>query len=306
MLEVRVAELRDEPCGALTVVADETAPGPRARRSSRIAQSRSALARIIRRVGQLEQLGRSVPSATIANEDRHALGARRTIEPDASAARARRRRTQPTRSSTVTSRARAAPRRRRSGTVTFRVVWLGTFASNIGTWMQNVLLGAYGYTLTHSETYVGLLFFAQLGPLLLLSNVGGVLADIVDRRKLLLAVQAQQLVFSILLAVLTTGVDPSRRSSSSACWSSASATPSAHPRSSSILPTLVPRPDLPGAVSLQSVQMNLSRVIGPAIGAAIYAGVGAAPVFLLNAGTYLFAVAAILSVATPRRHSRDR
>src|SRR5882672_1536192 len=60
----------------------------------------------------------------------------------------------------------------------FRIVWGGTFASNIGTWMQNVLLGAFGYTLTHSATYVGILFFAQLGPLLILSNVGGVLADL--------------------------------------------------------------------------------------------------------------------------------
>src|SRR5260370_37788923 len=64
--------------------------------------------------------------------------------------------------------ARAALRHR-----DFRIVWSGTFASNIGTWMQNVLLGAYGYTLTHSATYVGLLFFAQLGPLLILSHVGG-------------------------------------------------------------------------------------------------------------------------------------
>ena len=44
----------------------------------------------------------------------------------------------------------------------FRIVWSGMFASNIGTWMQNVLLGAYGFTLTHSETYVAILFFAQL------------------------------------------------------------------------------------------------------------------------------------------------
>src|SRR5258708_991677 len=78
----------------------------------------------------------------------------------------------------------------------FRVVWAGTFASNIGTWMQNVLLGAYGYTLTHSASYVGLLFFAQLGPLLLLSNIGGVPAHVLDRRRLLLISQLAQLPFS--------------------------------------------------------------------------------------------------------------
>jgi len=183
----------------------------------------------------------------------------------------------------------------------FRAVWLGTFASNIGTWMQNVLLGAYGYELTHSETYVGLLFFAQLGPLLLLSNVGGVLTDVVDRRRLLLWVQAQQLVFSVALAVLVSTGDPSRVLLFLCVLVIGIGNALGAPALSSILPTLVPRPDLPGAVSLQSVQMNLSRVVGPAIGAAIYAGIGAAPVFLLNAGTYLFAVAAILSIKYPRR-----
>ena len=60
----------------------------------------------------------------------------------------------------------------------FRVVFVGAFLSNIGSWMQNVVLAAYGYELTRSASFVGLLIFAQLGPLLLLSIVGGMLADI--------------------------------------------------------------------------------------------------------------------------------
>src|SRR5918998_6464224 len=68
----------------------------------------------------------------------------------------------------------------------FRVLWFGAFASNIGTWMQNVVLTALAYELTDSAAFVGLVVFAQLGPLLLLSIVGGVLADLVDRRKLLM------------------------------------------------------------------------------------------------------------------------
>ncbi len=190
--------------------------------------------------------------------------------------------------------ARAALRNR-----DFRIIWSGTFASNIGTWMQNVLLGAYGYTLTHSATYVGLLFFAQLGPLLLLSNVGGVLADIVDRRRLLLVVQLQQLVFSLVLAALAATGQPSEVLIFLCVLVIGIGNALGAPALSAILPTLVPKADLPGAVSLQSVQMNLSRVIGPAIGAAIYAGVGASPVFLINAGTYLFAVVAILMVQYP-------
>lgn len=182
----------------------------------------------------------------------------------------------------------------------FRIVWAGTLASNIGTWMQNVLLGAYGYALTHSATYVGLLFFAQLGPLLLLANVGGVLADLVDRRRLLLWAQAQQLVFSVVLAAIATAGHPSRVLLFLCVLVIGIGNALGAPALSAILPTLVPKADLPGAVSLQSVQMNLSRVIGPAIGAAIYTAAGAAPVFLINAGTYLFAIVALLVVDYPR------
>src|ERR671919_2676055 len=92
----------------------------------------------------------------------------------------------------------------------FRIFWGGTFLSNIGTWMQNVLLGAFAYELTGSSTFVGIVFFAQLGPLLFLSTVGGVLADVVDRRKLLISTQLVQLVLSIVLAALAASNDPSR------------------------------------------------------------------------------------------------
>jgi predicted MFS family arabinose efflux permease len=74
------------------------------------------------------------------------------------------------------------------------------------------------------------------------------------------------------------------------------------PGLSSILPTLVPSEDLPGAVALMSVQMNLSRVIGPAIGGVVYHAFDAGPVFAINASTYLFAVTGLL-VAQYKRHT---
>src|SRR6059058_594574 len=180
----------------------------------------------------------------------------------------------------------------------FRIFWGGTFASNIGTWMQNVLLGAFGYELTGSAVFVGILFFAQLGPLLFMSTVGGVLADVVDRRKLLIITQVEQLVLSMLLAVLAAGGNPSRVALVACVFAIGVGNSLSAPAIAAILPTLVPRADLPGAVSLQSVQMNLSRVIGPAIGAVIYSRTGAAPVFAINAGTYIFAVAGAISVGT--------
>ncbi len=176
----------------------------------------------------------------------------------------------------------------------FDIFWGGTFLSNIGTWMQNVLLGAFAYELTGSSTFVGIVFFAQLGPLLFLSTVGGVLADIVDRRKLLVITQLIQLVLSIVLAGLAASDQPSEVALVVCVFAIGIANALAAPSMGAILPRIVPREDLPGAVSLQSVQMNLSRVIGPAIGAPIYTHTGAAPVFLINAATYLFAVVAVL------------
>jgi MFS family permease len=176
----------------------------------------------------------------------------------------------------------------------FRIVWGGTFASNIGTWMQNVLLGAFAWDLTHDAAYVGLVYFAQLGPLLFLAAVGGMLADMLDRRKLLIWMQLQQLVFSVLLALLASVSQPNETAIFFCVLAIGIGNALSGPVIGAILPTLVPRRDLPGAVSLQSVQMNLSRVIGPAIGAPLYTAFGIGTVFGLNAATYLFAILALL------------
>ncbi|MBM3673776.1 MAG: MFS transporter [Actinobacteria bacterium] len=176
----------------------------------------------------------------------------------------------------------------------FRLVWGGTFASNIGTWMQNVLLGAFAYELTHDAGFVGLVYFAQLGPLLVLAPLGGVIADAVDRRRYLVLMQLLQLVLSLGLAGIAAADRPSETAMFLCVLAIGVANALSVPALGAILPTLVPRDDLSGAVSLQSVQMNLSRVIGPAIGAPLYTTFGAAPVFAINAVTYLFAVAGLL------------
>ena len=187
----------------------------------------------------------------------------------------------------------------------FRVVWAGTFASNIGTWMQNVLLGAFALDLTGDPSYVGLVFFAQLGPLLFLAPLGGTLADILDRRKLLIWMQLEQVVFSVLLAVLASADHPNKWAIFVCVLLIGIGNALSGPAISALLPTLVPREDLPGAVSLQSVQMNLSRVIGPAIGAPLYAAFGVGTVFGINAATYAFAIASLLVAKYPARIVRS-
>jgi len=186
----------------------------------------------------------------------------------------------------------------------FRIVFLGAFASNIGTWMQNVVLGAYGYSLTHSSVFVGVLIFAQLGPALLLSMVGGLVADKVDRKRLLIIVSLEQLVFSLILAWVATSSSPSLLTLVIVVVMIGIGNALFAPTYSAMLPAMVGRDDLPGAISLNSAQMNGSRVIGPALGGVAYHFLGPAWVFAGNAVTYLFVIAALLCVALPAAPQR--
>jgi predicted MFS family arabinose efflux permease len=190
--------------------------------------------------------------------------------------------------------ARAALRHR-----TFRRVFYGSFLSNVGTWMQNVVLGALAYDLTHSATVVGLLLFAQLGPMLLLSVVAGALADALDRCKLLVSVAVVQLVLSFVLAAVAAPDEPNLTALIGVTFALGIAQAVFNPTYSALLPQLVGRDDLPGAISLHSAQMNGSRVIGPVIGALLDAALGASAVFAVNGLSYLFVVASLLTVRLP-------
>ena len=182
---------------------------------------------------------------------------------------------------------------------TFRIVFFGAFLSNIGSWMQNVVLGAFAYKITGSPVFVSLLTFAQLVPLLCLSIVGGTLADVFDRRKLLILVSIEQTAFALGVAWIATSANPSRLGLFLCTLAIGIGQAVYAPTFGSIVPQLVDKKDLAGAVSLNSVNMNLSRVIGPAIGVAIYAAFGVSWVFIGNAFSYLFIIGAMMLVRLP-------
>ena len=181
----------------------------------------------------------------------------------------------------------------------FRLMWRASFASNIGTWMQNVVLPAYVYERTGKASVVGILVFAQLGPLLLLSIPAGVIADRFDRRRWLIAMQVVQLLFSIALAPLAAHDAPIWALFLVALGVGAGNALNA-PAWSAMLPTLVSRQDLPGSISLNSTMINGSRVIGPILVALLSAfGVTTSQIFLINAVTYLFVIVALVRVHLP-------
>ena len=181
----------------------------------------------------------------------------------------------------------------------FRLVWFGLLASNIGTWMQNVALPAYIQRRTGSAAVVGLMVFAQLGPLLLLSIPGGILANRFPRRPWLITMQSAQIVFSLVLAGLVANDSPIvMLFLTNLCVGIANALNA--PAFQASIPLLVDRRDLPGAIALNSTNINGSRVIGPVIAAMLGVwGVTVPQLFVINAVSYLFVIAALAAVHIP-------
>lgn len=187
----------------------------------------------------------------------------------------------------------------------FRILFIGTALSSVGTWMQNFTLPAYLDARTGSAGLVGLMVFVQLGPLLLLSIPAGILADRLDRTRLVVAMQTVMLAMSIVLAVLVATDTPLWTIFAAQLAIGIANTVNA-PAFSASIPMLVDRVDLPGAVSLNSAMINGSRIAGPALAALLAAvGFSVSQLFLVNAATYLFLIVPLLmSVRLPQVATR--
>ncbi len=176
----------------------------------------------------------------------------------------------------------------------FRLLWVGAFTSSVGTWMQAVAQNWLILTLTGSAFYLGLAAFLQEAPFLVFSLFGGVLADRVDRRRILLGSPVIQLSSAFLLAALVaTGWV---RVWHSLVLSAAVGLAQSFggPAYQALVPNLVDREDLPNAVALNSIQFNLARVIGPVLGGWAFYALGAAACFALNGVSFLAVIAALL------------
>ena len=175
----------------------------------------------------------------------------------------------------------------------FRRLWMGSFLSNVGTWMQNMTLPAYIAKRTGSFGQVGIMVFAQLGPMLILAIPAGILAARASRHRILIGSNAAQMIGSVILALLVSR-DAAIPTLFIANLGIGIAAALSAPAYQTTLPTLIDRRDLAGAISLNSTQLNGSRVIGPVIAALLTAvGVSIAQLFLFNAVTYLFVIWAL-------------
>jgi predicted MFS family arabinose efflux permease len=170
----------------------------------------------------------------------------------------------------------------------FRWLWLASLASNVGTWMQTVGAQWFLVHAAHAAILVALVQTADMLPDVLFGIVGGVLADTLDRRRLLMTVQAALVVATSALAVLTiTGhMTPALLLLFTFVIGSGSVL--TNPAYQSLVPELVPREQIPAAAQLSSINVNLARAIGPALAGILIAAIGVGALFALNAATFLF------------------
>jgi len=176
----------------------------------------------------------------------------------------------------------------------FTVLWLATVISNIGTWMHDVGAGWLMTGMSPSPVWVALVQTATTLPVFLLALPAGALADIGDRRRMLLVVQ---FVLGVVAAAL--GIIVYLGAASPLlllCFTFAMGVGAAitAPAWQAIVPDLVPRVALQQAVATNSVGVNISRAIGPALAGYIITAIGQAAPFLINAVSYTLVVAALL------------
>ena len=169
----------------------------------------------------------------------------------------------------------------------FRALWLASVVSNIGTWMQNVGAAWLMTSLTSSSALVALMQAISSLPVFFAALPAGALADVVDRRRLLLWTQGWMLVAAALLGVLTLISRPSPGILLTLTFALGLGAAMNAPAWQAIIAELVPLPELPAAVALNSAGFNLARAVGPALGGLVVATAGTSVVFLLNAASFL-------------------
>jgi MFS family permease len=178
----------------------------------------------------------------------------------------------------------------------YRRFFLGAFVGNLGLWMQSTAQGWLVLQLTNSPALLGLTSAAASAPTLVLTLVAGVLADRVDRLRLIIACQLVAAAAAAILAALVSGGGVAFWHILVLATVAGAAQAFATPALQAIVPSLVDRDAIGNAVALNSAQLNLSRVLGPMVaGAAVAAGF-LALAFWANAAALVVVAVAVWSV----------
>ena len=187
----------------------------------------------------------------------------------------------------------------------FRLIWFGAFTSTTGTWMQTVAQSWVVLTLTGSAFLLGVDGFLATGPMLIFSLFGGVVADRMERRKVMLWSQYLQMSFALILGALIFFKQVKVWHIFLLSFLTGSAQSVSGPAYISLLPLLVKREDVPNAIAMNSMQFNLARVIGPILAGLALTAFGAAVCFGLNGLSFVAVIIALLLIHPPRVQSSE-
>jgi predicted MFS family arabinose efflux permease len=181
----------------------------------------------------------------------------------------------------------------------FRLMWIGACTSSIGTWMQIVAQGWLIYRLSHSAFLLALDQFLGGIPIFLFSLIGGVVADRVERRRILLGSQYVQMASAALLTILVYTGRVQVWEILFLSFVSGFAQAFGGPAYQALIPTLVEKEDMPNAIALNSIQFNVAVMVGPALAGQALAKLGETSCFGLNAISFLAPIIS-LSLITAR------
>jgi len=178
-------------------------------------------------------------------------------------------------------------------------MWIGACTSSIGTWMQIVAQGWLIYRLSHSAFLLALDQFLGGIPIFLFSLIGGVVADRVERRRILLGSQYVQMASAGLLTILVVLGRVHVWEILCLSFISGFAQAFGGPAYQALIPTLVEKEDMPNAIALNSIQFNVAVMVGPALAGQTLAKLGESWCFGLNAVSFLAPIIS-LSLITAR------
>lgn len=183
----------------------------------------------------------------------------------------------------------------------YRLLWTGQLFSTAGDWMDQIALNWLVFTLTGSAVWLAILNLTRLAPMLIFGLVAGITADRYDRRKVMLVTNVASMLLAVALAiVVTTGVVEVWMvlliGAGRGIFNSFNL-----PSRQSLIADIVPRYSLTNALALNSMVLNTTRLVGPALGGVMIATVGIAAAFWLNAASFLAVIAMLLLMRIPLR-----
>ena len=178
----------------------------------------------------------------------------------------------------------------------FRLLWLGQLVSVTGTQMRVVAIAWQVYLISHDPLQLGILGLSQALALMVFSLVAGVLADALDRRRLLIMVQAIQAFGSLVLAITTQFGVVSLPLIYTIAFLMAAVSAFDYPARQALIPSLVPAAVLPDALAINSLLFNIASIVGPTVGGIAIAVVGVAGTYGADVASFLAVIAALVAM----------